>query len=236
MESEKGVLFSSINPGVFMRSLRLSIAFALLLVSVCFAEPVASNPELEKKDSKTMGVLGPVTFGPVLTFPGFPTPLRFGLDVKYTDIFQISFDYGLFPKLTVSNVSVKFNSWRLGAKVFPFRGAMYVGLSFGKQSFDGTMSNTVQNQAVNYALHVDSTILVPHIGWKWNWESGLFMGMELGVQLATKSTSAFDSNADNSIKSADEYTSAQADVEAKGNTFGKQALPHFALFQIGWMF
>lgn len=183
---------------------------------------------------KTEGLLGKFLVGPNVTLLGFPTPFRFGLETKWDNLLGLSFDYGFFPSLTVSDVSVKYNSWRLAARVFPWKAGFYLGLGFGKQNFTGATSKTTAGTAVAYNLTVDTTILVPQIGWRWTSQSGFFFGMELGVQLASSSTATFSSDAPAAIQGTAEYAANKADIEDAGKTFGQTTLPHMALVQLGW--
>lgn len=195
--------------------------------------PVPTESHSDKY-GKSEGVLGKFLLGPNITALGFPTPFRFGVDTKYDNMFGLAFSYGLFPSLTLSSISLKFNSWRVDAKVYPFSGAMYVGVGFGKQTLNANYSKVTASTPVNYALSVNSTIITPHIGWRWVWASGFFYGMEAGVQLSASSTATFTTDAPAAVQATAEYTSNKKDIEDKGKTFGQTTLPHFALVQLGW--
>lgn len=174
--------------------------------------------------------------GPSVTLLGFPTPFRFGVEAKYDNLVGLSIDYGLFPSLTFSNIKVKYNSWRIGAQVYPFRGSFYLGVGIGKQNFDGSLVKDTAGTSVTYALTINTTIITPHLGWRWVSMSGFFWGMEVGAQLAASSSATFSSDAPAALQSTPEYTQNKADIEDKGKTFGQTTLPAFALVQFGWMF
>lgn len=186
---------------------------------------------------KREGVLGPVTVGPFITALGFPSPFRFGVESKYQNQFGLSADYGFFPSLTFSNVGVKYNSWRVAAKWYPFSRALFVGVGFGKQNFTGTYTSTISGTAVTQNLDINTTIVLPHVGWRWVCESGLFFGMELGVQIAASSSATYSDNAPGAaVTGSADYAKQKKDIEDKGKTFGQNSLPHFALLQVGWLF
>ncbi len=210
---------------------------------VATPEPIVTQKEETVVDvhkepaSAKAHLLGPVSFGPEVTLLGFPTPFRFGLDTRYDELVGLSFDYGFFPSLTLSNIKVKYNSWRVNARVFPFRGALFVGFGYGKQSLDATKAEVISGTTVNFALNVNTTLLLPHIGWRWGGNSGFFFGVELGVQLASNSTAAFSSDTTNAtILSSTEYNNNKNDIEKKGKDLGQTTLPHFGLIQMGWIF
>lgn len=193
-----------------------------------------SEAPLEDSYGKAEGILGKLLIGPNVTLLGLPTPFRFGVETKFDNLFGVSFDYGLFPNLTISDVKLKYNSWRVVARIFPFRGGFYLGFGYGKQKFTGASRKETAGTEVNYDLTVDTTILVPQIGWRWTSSSGFFFGMELGVQLASKSSAAFSSDAPQAIQATADYESNKKDIEDQGKLIGQTTLPHMALVQIGW--
>jgi len=204
---------------------------------VAEAPPAVSETAQSEGSGKTQGVLGDILFGPSVTLLGFPSPFRFGLEAKYAGLVGLSVDYGLFPNLTFSNIKLKYNSWRVGAQVYPWRGAFYIGVGFGKQNFTAAATDTAAGTTVTYDLTVNTTIFTPHIGWRWVGTSGFFFGMELGAQVAASSTAAFTTDTtDATVIASAEYQAKKTDLEDKGKTFGQTTLPHFALVQIGWLF
>lgn len=189
---------------------------------------------------KPTGVAGPITMAPTLTVIGFPSPFRFGFEAKALNLAGLGFDYGFLPSMTFSNVKIKYNSWRITGRVYPFRGAFFVGLGFGKQNLSGSSANSVTvagtPYSVNYSVDVNTTILVPHIGWRWIWSSGFFLGMEYGVQVASSSTSTFSSDAPSLVTSTTEYTNEKNNIEEQGRKLGRTTLPHIGLIQLGYFF
>lgn len=185
---------------------------------------------------KTEGVAGPVVFGPILTAAGFPSPFRFGIDARGYNYFGMGLDYGFLPTLDFSAVKIKYNSWRVLGRFFPFQGAFFLGVGFGKQNLTGSSSNTVQTAAVSYSIELSTTILTPHLGWRWTGQSGLFFGMEFGLQLASSSTSTFSSDAATALQGDATFLAEKAKIEDEARKLGNTTLPHFALLQIGYLF
>lgn len=200
------------------------------------AAPVEAEASASEGYGKTMGVAGPVLIAPAVTLLGLPTPFRVGLELRGFDYLGLGFDYGFLPTLTFSDVKIKYTSWRITGRAFPFKGAFFVGLAFGKQTLTGTGSNTVQTIPVSYSLELATTILAPHIGWRWTWNSGFFFGMELGVQLVSNATSTVSTDAPAAIQSDPDYLAEKAKVEDEGRKLGNTTLPHFGLIQVGYYF
>ncbi len=180
-------------------------------------------------------VLGDFSFGPSVTLVAFPVPFKAGLETKYRDIFGLAFDYGFFPTLTFSNVSVGYSSWNVTGKWYPFNRAMYIGVGIGQQSFDGSQTQTVSAQSLTVTVTVNTTFINPHLGWRFISNSGFFYGMELGVQVPL-SHSATVTTDNAALNGSPEKAQMEADVDAKAKTFARTPLPLLTIVQIGWMF
>lgn len=184
-------------------------------------------------------VLGDFSFGPAVTLVAFPVPFKIGLETKYRDQFGLSFDYGFFPTLTFSSVSVGWNSWNVTAKWYPFQRAMYIGVGIGQQSFEGSKTDTVTvgpvTQPLTVTVTVNTTFINPHLGWRFITNSGFFYGMELGVQVPI-SNSATVTSSDSTLNSTPEFQALQTDIDGQAKTFGRTPLPLLTVAQIGWMF
>lgn len=209
----------------------------LALVLVCALWAFAPNARAEEGSTygKKDGMLWPVVLGPKVGF-GFPTPIQFGLEGRYLSALGFSFDYGMFPSMAFSNVSVKLSSWNLAAKYFVWGQAFFVGLKFGSQTFDGSMTNTISGISTTATTSIKTTFLTPHIGWRWTWESGFFMGMEIGAQVALSADSTTTTNADATIQSTADYAALIADIDSKGKTLGRTTIPILTLIQFGYYF
>lgn len=205
--------------------------------------PSSDSPADIKPDGEYYGVANPVlgdfSFGPAVTLIAFPVPFKLGLETKYRDCFGLSFDYGFFPSLTFSSVSVGWNSWNVTAKWYPFNRAMYLGVGIGQQTFEGSKTESVTvgptTQPLTVTVAVNTTFINPHLGWRFISNSGFFYGMELGVQVPI-SNSATVTSSDSTLNSTTEFQEASADVDAKAKTFGRTPLPLLTVAQIGWMF
>lgn len=186
---------------------------------------------------KTYGLLGPVTVGPHVAL-GLPRPLNVGLEAKFLDIVGVGFNYGALPTLTISNVKVKFNAFDGRVRWFAFRGAFFVGAGVGQQTLAVNKTDTILTVPLTVSADVKTTYLTPHIGWRWQWASGITLGMELGYQhaLSSKTTLATSPVLPGAVTATAEYQKISTDVNDAGKKFGDQGLPHFTLLQIGYMF
>ncbi len=178
---------------------------------------------------KQYGVLGnvPLVFGPRLTI-GFIQPAAVGIEAKYANLVGVSVDYGFVPEFTLpsSTVSVKWSSWNVGAKVFPFRGSFFLGAALGGRSFTGKDTGTIGTAEVT----VSSTYLAPEIGWRWVARSGLFFGMEFGWQFILSYT------AEGRLNGVPAPPETDKDLHDAAKVIGEQGLPQIGLLTIGYLF
>lgn len=177
---------------------------------------------------KTQGIIPgvPLVFGPKLSV-ALPHP-SIGLEVKYDNLIGGSFDYGFIPDITVNNTSAGMKGWHLDGRVYPMRGAFFVGAALGQRTM--TASYTDPATSITGSADVNATYLAPELGWRWVYESGLFMGVELGWEFVLSMNVEYKGGF--SSLPADK----QQDINDAINTYGKVGLPHLALFQIGYFF
>lgn len=185
---------------------------------------------------KTRGVLGDVTFGPSIAILGFPHPAEVSLEGKYLDLFGFQAAYGFLPEITISNVKAKMNAWDVRARWFPFRGAMFIGAAYGQQTLTGSKSDTISGVPVQATVEVKTNYITPHLGWRWVWESGFFMGVDFGWQLASSAKTTVSTNAPAAVQATTEYISLRGKVTDAGNDLGETGLPSVTFIRLGWLF
>lgn len=191
------------------------------------AVPPAAAPQREAGYGKTDGLIPGMLIGPKLSLVNLPTP-GVGVEAKFLgNLLGASFDYGLIPDITVSDVTVGMHAWNVGAKIYPFRGSFFVGALYGNRSFTGSKTDTSTGTPLKAAVDVSSTYVAPELGWRWVWNSGFFMGMDLGWQFVTSSKVTLTAPAGISQGTVD-------DVQKKGNDIGKAGLPVIGLLQVGF--
>jgi len=80
------------------------------------ASEVRTHAEAGGSGPKQSGLIPGVLIGPRLTV-AVPTP-TFGVEVKILRFVGASFDYGFFPKLTISGVDVSYSMWNVAARAY----------------------------------------------------------------------------------------------------------------------
>lgn len=180
---------------------------------------------------KPHGMLGDFTVGPKVTLFGAVVPFRLGLEGKWKNLVGFGFDYGFFPTLTLSSISVGMKSWSFTGKFYPWRGAFYVGVGLGSQTFTGSKTDLTIPDTLT--LDTKTTFFLPGIGWRWVVKSGFFFGMELALQVPMSTTTTPTHS--NPAATGPAATQLNADVSEKANSLGNSTLPSLALLQFGFL-
>ena len=181
----------------------------------------------------------------VLLGPSLPRPVDVEIFVKYADLVSLGFSYSDFPNFVAdpllsaigaNNGSTTtrlddFSAYEADVRVFPFRGAFFVGSSLGRQSLSGAV--TVQSNPGSRPATADIKTIyaTPRVGFLWAWSSGFLLGVDLGAQ--------FKLSADQTVVIPPEADAADPNLRKNINSIvdagTSYPLPSFH-FRIGWQY
>lgn len=181
---------------------------------------------------KTSGVIPGIVIGPKLSLFSVPGPVGIGLEAKALDgLLGLGLDYSFFPTLKMGEVEAGYNDVSLAARIFPWQGRFYVGAALGSRKFFARATDSFTSERIE--VEVKSTYLAPEIGWRFVWDAGFFMGIDLGYQivLSPDTTLTLPPGGDAVVNAQD-----KKDVEDIGDEIGKVGLPIVSLVQLGWYF
>jgi hypothetical protein len=154
---------------------------------------------------------------------GFPRVLAVEGMAVMGGVAALGLEYGALPATTIDGVQTSLWSLAGDARVFPFRGAFFVGLRAGHQHLG--VSTTIVVPSLGSApeeLALDSWFVNPRLGFLWISRAGLTLGVEAGVQIPW-------STAVSSTLPLSLVPSAQQTADTLGNT----VLPTVDLLRIG---
>ena len=169
---------------------------------------------------KQSGLIPGMLIGPRLSV-AVPTP-TFGAEVKILRYFGASFDYGFFPKLTISGVDVSYSMWNVAARVYPFGDVFFVGAVYGHY---GVEASATVAQGTGW-VRASSNFLGPQIGARWIQPSGFF----LGVDVAWAFPLGYSSEA------SPDPSGTTTSVKETADRYLKNGIPLVGLVSVGWMF
>jgi hypothetical protein len=190
--------------------------------------PVASQPAADT-GPRTEGLIPGILIGPKVSATLlFPPSVMVGGELKVIGYIGASFEYGVFPRSqTVSSYALSINSWSAGLRAYPFRGAFFVGAVLGRYDLTGTQTSGSGGTATTTTLNVTSMYLGPQIGWKWAFDFGLFLGLNLGYGFSLDYKSVLTpSNTTGDLKNAQDNL----------DKYLKPGAPIFTLLELGWLF
>ena len=184
------------------------------------ASEVRTYAEAGGSGPKQSGFIPGVLIGPRLTV-AVPTP-TFGAEVKILRFVGASFDYGFFPKLTISGVDVSYSMWNVAARVYPFGDVFFVGLVYGHY---GVEASATVAQGTG-SVRASSDFLGPQVGARWIQPSGFFFGIDVAwaFPLGYHSEASFDP------------TGTTTSVKETADRYLKNGIPLVGLVSVGWLF
>lgn len=187
----------------------------------------AASPPKPDDGPRTEGLIPGVLVGPkVAAALLFPPNVMVGVELKVLGWVGVSFDYGVFPHDDAyGGYKVTANTWNVGLKAYPFRGAFFVGLVYGSYDLTGTQDAGVPVLATS--LNLKSSYLGPQIGWKWAFDFGLFLGLNMGYGFSLDYTSTLVGPPGSSA--GDLRT-----IQENADKYLKPGAPIFTLLEIGW--
>lgn len=190
--------------------------------------PTVRDDQAASRDAERfrLGALGGV---------GFPAPLSLEALAKIDRIVAIGAEYGALPATTVAGVRTTLTSVAADVRVFPLRGAFFVGAAFGHQNLDLSATITLPMLgAMPESMTYDEWFVDPRIGFLWRFSFGLTIGMDAGVQLPI-SSSMSTTVPKVMLARAANYPDAERAASAV-RWLGAGALPTIDLLQLGLLF
>ena len=204
------------------------------MLSLILAATLAATPQAqedlewvagkeEAPATKTAGLIPYVLFGPKISLLTLPSP-GLGVEVKIWQLIGLSADYGFVPRLNISGVDYQYGSLQGSLKIFPFRGAFFVGGVIGKYRFIASQKN---GDLTTSETTIDCTYLGPQLGWRWVSRSGFFTGMDFGYGFSLKYTSTLTPPGS---------SGTPADIKKNADKYLEKGIPLLGFFQLGWFF
>jgi hypothetical protein len=182
-----------------------TIAVVMLWAALASAD---KEPDAAKKPKD-----GPFAIG-AMAGVGFPRPLSVEAMIVLGRTVGLGAEYSVLPPITVAGVNASASAIAGDVRIFPFRGAFFLGVRGGLQRLDGGMGSQ--------SLLAETWYVNPRIGFMWTWRPGLAIGMEAGVQLPVSTRTQMPAL-------------ATIEVTNVTNTLASSALPTIDLLRIGLM-
>ncbi len=126
--------------------------------------------------------------GPIVGV-GFPRPLAVEAFGKVERLVGVGFEYSFLPNITVLGADVGFKGAAADLRVFPFRGAFFIGARVGRQWLDAKTSISVARYgSFTETMEAATWFVNPRMGFLHTFDSGITVGVDAGVQLPINPT------------------------------------------------
>jgi len=166
---------------------------------------------------------------------GFPRPFAIEAFAKLEKVVGVGFEYSFLPRMHVGNVDASFSALAADLRVFPFKGAFFIGARGGRQWLDARAAfSAAQLGAVTETMAASTWFVNPRAGFLHTFESGITIGIDAGVQLP------IGSSYERAGRATSAGIAAQSGVDgtlvAVANALGNKTTPTIDLLRLGFLF
>jgi hypothetical protein len=132
-------------------------------------------------------LLGPVSVG-ALVGAGAPHLLEASAFVCYRRLLALGGGFGMLPPLALTeDLKVARDRAEVDLRLFPFRGAFFVGVATGWARTRGTMTQRTRAFRVSTptvgSAALDAVFVAPKLGWLWRLPLRMAFGLDAAVEL-----------------------------------------------------
>lgn len=148
------------------------------------SKPMSDDPA--SANDPHQGALGALRLG-ALAGVGAPSIFSGEGLAKIGDWVGLAGDYGASPSITMpignGGATISQTTVSAGARVFPFRGAFFLGGSVGQQSVNAKVTQSAQGQTGGANFSTSTLFIEPQIGFLYRSSFGLAIGCDVGLEI-----------------------------------------------------
>ncbi len=223
-----------------LASFAASAAFAVALSSTSHAavtsrnEPTSAAAERGTREPRDQERAEHFRIGPLVGV-GFPRPFAIEGFAKLEKLVGVGIEYSFLPRMSFVNVDTSFKAFAGDLRVFPFKGAFFIGARMGRQWLDAQALVTAGPLGTFAESMAASTWFVnPRAGFLHTFDSGITVGIDAGVQLPINPTF------ERSGRATDAGLASQTGIDdtllAVANGLGNSMTPTVDLLRLGFLF
>lgn len=161
---------------------------------------------------------------------GFPRPIQVEAFVKLNRTIGVGAEYSFLPDATIFGADLAFKGAAADLRVFPFKNGVFVGLRAGRQWLDAKASVKVMGRDITETASASTWFINPRIGVLHTTESGITVGMDIGVQIPIAAEYTRGGN-----MGPAENQGSQA-LRTAANALGNKLTPSVDLLRIGFVY
>lgn len=139
-------------------------------------------------EGRETAVIEHLRVGPLVGV-GFPRPFALEAFAKIERIVGVGAEYSFLPNMNILGAETSFKAVAGDLRIFPFRGAFFIGARVGRQWLDArTTVNLVRLGSFTESMTAATWFVNPRIGFLFTFDSGMTIGIDAGVQLPVNAT------------------------------------------------
>jgi hypothetical protein len=163
---------------------------------------------------------------------GFPRPLSVGALVKFKRVVAVGVEYGFLPRVRMLGGEGSMKAAAADLRVFPFRGAFFVGVRGGRQWLDVKASMGADSLGTfSEAMEASTWFVNPRLGFLHTFESGITVGIDAGVQVPIAPSYAQSGNTSGAAT-----TGAGQTFKTIASVLGNKTTATVDLLRLGFLF
>jgi hypothetical protein len=187
------------------------------------------DSEKEKPEEREHLRIGP------LVGLGFPRPLAIEGFAKIEKVVGVGLEYSLLPRMNIAGADTSFKALAVDARVFPFRGAFFLGARVGRQWLDAKTTITVgQLGSFTESMSATTWFVNPRLGFLFTWASGITLGVDAGVQFPINPT--YERSGPATTAGVAQNTGVNQTLASVAGTLGNNVTPTVDLLRVGFLF
>jgi len=192
--------------------------------------PVAHSDDQQSSEKDPHeGLLGILRIG-ALAGVGAPSIFSGEGLAKIGDWVGLTGDYGTAPSLSLpignGAATISQTTVSAGARVFPFRGAFFVGGSVGQQTVSAKVTQSAEGVTGGASFSTKAMFVEPQIGFLYRFAFGLAIGCDAGLQIPVTASGQ---------SSATDNVALPAQLSTAMNYAEKGVIPSLNLLRLGYV-
>ncbi len=166
---------------------------------------------------------------------GFPRPIAIEAFAKIERVVGVGLEYGFLPTISVLGADVSFKGVSADLRLFPFRGAFFIGARVGRQWLDAQTSVSVARfGSITETMAAATWFVNPRIGFLHTFESGITLGVDAGIQLPINPTYERDGPA--TALGYGNPNNINQTLASVAGALGNNVTPTFDALRVGFLF
>ena len=233
---------------VSLRRFAVSVASAAIVLGALVSTAHAAEPAATKGEAAATSATGErgtgerrvrdrtehFRIGPLVGL-GFPRPFAIEGFAKVEKLVGVGVEYSFLPRMHVSNVDASFSALAADLRVFPFKGAFFIGARAGRQWLDARANLSAgQLGSFTETMAASTWFVNPRAGFLHTFESGITLGVDAGVQVPIAPSY------ERTGRATDTGFAAQSGIDgtlvAVANALGNSTTPTLDLLRLGFLF